>query len=319
MKRCIAALLCFYVVLSLCACTTKEPVKIKGNGKTSLRDLMQDDMSVEDARKLEDFERVQKTHMQVCELYEAILELDNRTTAGTEDPLLMAPEYEVMLSDIDELVVQIMALKLNDSQYNQLRSMLQVWVGTDAAVYCQKMSAAISRNDAAAAADAMVLRNAMYNDFAIISENIILVGSKIRGVDVSDIEKWCAEHNIPVGENNSEFPDTSHNQRIDPEIPQNYIPVLGENELYAVIDERGYIKKYIQREKTEDGGCVVWTEMSSCGLSNRFEALTNLENTFKVTAENGIVSYYKYVRDDNDTYTFVPVDENGRELPPENS
>lgn len=147
MKRCIAALLCLCVMLSLCACTSEEPVKIKGNGQAAIEDLIRDDMSVEDARKLEDFERVQKTYMQVCELYEAILELDNRTTAGTGDPLLMAPEYEVMLSDIDELVVQIMALKLNDSQYNQLRSMLQVWVGTDAAVYCQKMSAAISRSE----------------------------------------------------------------------------------------------------------------------------------------------------------------------------
>ena len=319
MKRCIAALLCLCVMLSLCACTSEEPVKIKGNGQADLEDLIRDDMSVEDARKLEDFERVQKTYMQACELYEAILELDNRTTAGVEDPLLMAPEYEAMLSDIDELVVQIMALKLNDSQYNQLRSMLQVWVGTDAAVYCQKMSAAISRNDATAAADALALRNAMYNDFTVISENIILVGSKIRGVDISEIEKWCADHSIAIGEDYwkdpVDLPEADSDWILDPEIPQNYIPVPGEDELYMVVDDDGKIEKYRQREQQEDGSWI-WNDVNP-DIPEGYIPVEGLENVYKVTDKDGKVSYYKYIRNDDDTFAFIPVDENGKELPPE--
>ena len=321
MKRCIAALLCLCVMLSLCACTSEEPVKIKGNGQAAIEDLIRDDMSVEDARKLEDFERVQKTYMQVCELYEAILELDSRTTACTGDPLLMAPEYEVMLSDIDELVVQIMALKLNDSQYNQLRSMLQVWVGTDAAVYCQKMSVAISRNDAAAAADALVLRNAMYNDFTIISENIILVGSKIRGVDISEIEKWCAKHNMVIGGSSGNFTNSDNIPRpdpewvLDPEIPQNYIPVPGENELYMVVDDDGQIEKYRHREQQEDGSWV-WNDVNP-DIPEDYIPVDGLKDVYKVTDKDGKVSYYKYIRNDDDTFAFVPVDKDGKGLSPE--
>ena len=39
---------------------------------------------------------------------------------------------------------------------------------------------------------------------------------------------------------------------IDPEIPDNYLPVPGEDELYMVIDDNGHIVKYRQRTQQAD-------------------------------------------------------------------
>lgn len=48
--------------------------------------------------------------------------------------------------------------------------------------------------------------------------------------------------------------------KLDPEIPLNYMPVPGENELYMVIDNDGKIIGYRQRIKQIDGS---W-EMGRC-------------------------------------------------------
>lgn len=153
-------------------------------------------MTYKELVALESFEDIKSEYMQARRLYETILRLDYKIAAGVEDPLLIAPEYETTLEQVDKLVIQIKALEVKDAKYNQLRSMLEIWVGTDAAVYCQKMSAAISRNDATAAADALVLRNAMYNDFTIISENITVLGSEVHGADVEEIKEWSPEKYI---------------------------------------------------------------------------------------------------------------------------
>ena len=51
-----------------------------------------------------------------------------------------------------------------------------------------------------------------------------------------------------------DLPDVGEEWYLDPEIPQNYVPVLGEEELYMVIGEDGRIEGYRQRIKQEDGG-----------------------------------------------------------------
>lgn len=153
-------------------------------------------LTYEELENLETFKDVQSEYLQARRLYETILRLDYKMAAGMEDPLLIAPEYEAVLEQIDELVIQIKALDINDPKYNQLCTMIETWVGTDAALYCQKMSAAISRNDAQAASDALVCRNAMYNDFTIITENIVVLGSGVHGVELSELEGWTPEKYI---------------------------------------------------------------------------------------------------------------------------
>ena len=99
---------------------------------------------------------------------------------------------------------------------------------------------------------------------------------------------------------------------LDPEIPENYLPVPGEDELYMVIDNDGNILGYRQRTKQEDGSWE-WADVNP-DIPNNYEAVDGLENIYKVTADDGTVSYYQYIRNEDDTFAFVPVDEKGKPL-----
>lgn len=100
--------------------------------------------------------------------------------------------------------------------------------------------------------------------------------------------------------------------KLDPEIPLNYIPVPGENELYMVIDNDGKIIGYRQREQQIDGSWL-WKDVNP-DIPDNYEPVEGLENVYKVTSEDGTVSYYKYIRNDDDTFAFVEVDENGNPI-----
>lgn len=114
---------------------------------------------------------------------------------------------------------------------------------------------------------------------------------------------------------NPELPEADSDWILDPEIPQNYIPVPGEDELYMVVDENGNIEKYRHREQQEDGSWM-WEDVNP-DIPDGYVPVEGLENVYKVTDKDGKVSYYKYIRNDDDTFAFIPVDENGKELPPE--
>lgn len=104
---------------------------------------------------------------------------------------------------------------------------------------------------------------------------------------------------------------------LDPEIPENYLPVPGEDELYMVVDENGNILQYRHRVKQADGSWL-WEDVS-VDIPENYEPVAGLKDVYKVTGEDGSVSYYKYIRNDDNTYAFVPVDQNGNiieEAPP---
>lgn len=97
--------------------------------------------------------------------------------------------------------------------------------------------------------------------------------------------------------------------KLDPEIPLNYMPVPGENEIYMVIDNDGKIIGYRQRIKQIDGSWK-WEDVNP-DIPDNYEPVEGLENVYKVTAEDGTVKYYKYIRNEDDTYAFVEVDSKG--------
>ena len=100
--------------------------------------------------------------------------------------------------------------------------------------------------------------------------------------------------------------------RLDPEIPLNYMPVPGENELYMVIDNNGNILSYRKRTKQIDGSWT-WEDVNP-DIPDGYEAVAGLENVYKVTAADGTVSYYRYVRNEDDTFAFVEVDNKGKPI-----
>lgn len=98
---------------------------------------------------------------------------------------------------------------------------------------------------------------------------------------------------------------------LDPEIPDNYLPVPGEDEVYMVVDNKGTISAYRHREKQEDGSWT-WSDITD-NIPEGYEALEGQKDIYKYTNADGTVSYFRYVRNSNGTYAFVPVDENGKD------
>ena len=101
---------------------------------------------------------------------------------------------------------------------------------------------------------------------------------------------------------------------LDPEIPDNYLPVPGRRELYMVIDSDGHIIGYRQRTKQEDGSWL-WADVNP-DIPEYFEAVEGLENVFRVTDADGNTSYFRYICNEDDTFAFVPVDRHGNPLTP---
>lgn len=149
-------------------------------------------MSVDEIRELEEFNDFAIQYRQARVIYEEVLRLDYRIGAGIEDPLVIAPEYEKMLESIEQLAIDVQATTVS-SKYTQTHSMLLQWVQTDIAVYCQRMSQAISQNNAEYAAQALEYKSIVYNDFSLITGNITTLGQTVNGADISDITSWSPE------------------------------------------------------------------------------------------------------------------------------
>lgn len=148
-------------------------------------------LSVSDIKESKGFEKIMVQYESCRILYEKILMLDYRLSQGIEDPLVLALEYEELLSDVENILIQLDALK--DTKYSQIKGMLYTWAGTDAAIYLQKISSAISLNNSEDASIALSYQTIMYNDFSLISENMVSMGESLNGIDVTDIKNWSPE------------------------------------------------------------------------------------------------------------------------------
>jgi len=127
-----------------------------------------------------------------------------------------------------------------------------------------------------------------------------------NGADLQDGAWW----NLGANVDGTVIADS--NWRLDPEIPENYIPVLGADELYMVVDEGGNIVKYRKRTRQEDGTWV-WEDVNP-DIPEHYEKVEGLENVYRILEADGTVRYVKYVRNDDDTFYFVDVDENGNPI-----
>ena len=115
---------------------------------------------------------------------------------------------------------------------------------------------------------------------------------------------------------NNDLPQADPEWVLDPEIPANYIPVPGSAELFMIIDEEGKITEYAKRVQQTDGSWL-WEYNVNPNIPDNYEAVPGLVDVYKVVAEDGTTKYYKYIRNEDDTFAFVEVDENGEELKPE--
>lgn len=174
---------CLYLVLLIYGVTITE-YQYDESGKVAPITV-----SVEDISNKNEYISVLGLYLQARSLYEKILTLDYRIAAGMEDTLSIAPEYETALDTVSSLTVQIDAATFS-SKYNQVKNMLLTWVKTHIAAYCQYMSAAISKNNSDAAAEAIAAREVVESEFQLITQNIITFGEEINGYDLTDIKSW---------------------------------------------------------------------------------------------------------------------------------
>lgn len=149
-------------------------------------------MSVDDIRQKHNFDTILTQYEYCRSLYEKTLLLDYRVAQGQEDTLEIAPEYEALLDDVQNLSVKTDAISV-DTKYDQVKSMMVNWIKNDIAVYLQNISAAISENNIEKANNALQDKDRVYDDFSLITQNIVALGSSISGADLTDIKSWTPE------------------------------------------------------------------------------------------------------------------------------
>ena len=149
-------------------------------------------MSVDDIRQKHNFDTILTQYEYCRSLYEKTLLLDYRVAQGQEDTLEIAPEYEALLDDVQNLSVKTDAISV-DTKYDQVKSMMVNWIKNDIAVYLQNISAAISENNTENANNALQDKDRVYDDFSLITQNIVALGSSISGADLTDIKSWTPE------------------------------------------------------------------------------------------------------------------------------
>ena len=102
-------------------------------------------------------------------------------------------------------------------------------------------------------------------------------------------------------------PTAEEEWTLDPEIPVNYLPVAGEDEVYMVLDDSGNIVGYRHRTQQEDGSWL-WTDIEDPNAEH-YEKVDGLDHVYKVTDKDGNSSYQQYVRNEDGSYAYVPVNE----------
>ena len=158
-------------------------------------------LTVEEVREANEFKKILNQYIACRELYQHILVLDYRMEQGYEDPMVLVPEYSALLKDEDnpydvtDLSIRINALSVK-SGYIPIKDMMYNFAFTDAALYLQHISAAISNNDTESANLALTDRDVMYSDFSLLTQNIIAMGAQLRGVNITDVMQWSPDKYI---------------------------------------------------------------------------------------------------------------------------
>ena len=151
--------------------------------------------SVEDLSILNEYETLTNYYLRARAIYEKTLELDFNLSVNPDNSLLIAMEYTELLSVVDKLAVDLRAAEYN-LKYTGLYNQIANWTATDIAVYLQKISTAITNDDASSASDAVIARSIVYNDFAQLTSNIAAIAANTKGVSNINLYTWTPESYI---------------------------------------------------------------------------------------------------------------------------
>lgn len=149
-------------------------------------------LNVAELREKKRFDVLKVQYENLRTLYEKVLILDYRLAQGVENPLTIAPEYEALLDEVNDLTVKTDALDV-ETKYDAIKRMMLVWVKEDIAYYLQFVSKAISENSSSAQADAEKYRLISEQAFQTITANIVTIGDTVAGSDMTNIKNWSPE------------------------------------------------------------------------------------------------------------------------------
>ena len=149
-------------------------------------------LSVSELRAKNEFDKILTMYAQCRGLYEKILRLDYRMAQGVEEYASIATDYQGLLEEVDKIAGSISAQKIVTS-YKNIRDMLYTWVNVTCGIYCDDMSKAVLEGNDEAAQDATMVRESLGSDFNMITENLVTIGSTIKGVDLSVITEWTPD------------------------------------------------------------------------------------------------------------------------------
>jgi hypothetical protein len=152
-------------------------------------------LSVRDIRAANEYGAIYGYYMRARDVYETALSLDYKLSNHPDDALVIAGEYEVEAATAEKLAIDVSAAKFG-AEYNRTKELLVSWAANDAKGYFENVSAAIAQNDSSRGDLAVVAREAMYDDFLVISRNIAEYGAALAGVSQGDIYEWSPERYV---------------------------------------------------------------------------------------------------------------------------
>lgn len=142
----------------------------------------------------------------------------------------------------------------------------------------------------------------------LLSAFFIAWGIKVR-VPVNRPNNIEEETEVAWYENTYSSPIADDEWVLDPSIPDNYVPVPGEDNLFMVVDTAGNITNYRQRTMNDEGTWI-WEDINP-DIPSNYELVNGSDNLYKLVNSDGDVLYFLYVRNEDDSYCFVACDEFG--------
>lgn len=152
-------------------------------------------MSVNDIKKNREFKKVLDYYYRAREIYEKTLRLDYELSQNAEDSILISTEYEELLTPLSNLLTQLRGFDVS-AKFTQYKTMLDTWLDKDMSIYLQNISAAIAQNNTEKANHALQDKERTYNDFYLITQNLIALSGDVKSIDISDLKEWSPSNYI---------------------------------------------------------------------------------------------------------------------------
>lgn len=148
-------------------------------------------LSVEDLAERARYSVVLDLYYKCRNEYQEILKLDWMLVQGTVDNKSLAPKYEIASGKCATLRNQIQGADI-DVKYYQIGSLLDSWASS-ACDYCEFTAIALTANNSEAEYSAVEARENTSSLFYDISQNMVILGQDLNGVDTADIYNWDPE------------------------------------------------------------------------------------------------------------------------------